>query len=178
MPKPASLENYTESQIASLAALANDLQKDPATRKDFLRLTKKKYPTQPIPELDVDDQVVAATKPLQESVASLEKKFIESEAERNVLRKRQDLYDEGFSKEDVTAIEKVMMDEKIPSHETAAKYFKATRQTATPTPSTITPMTLPVDKKTIKDSGGIKKWALGEAFKAADEIKTGRVKLH
>jgi hypothetical protein len=38
--------------------------------------------------------------------------------------------------------------------------------------------TLVVDKKSIKDAGGIRNWATKEAFKAADDLKSGRVKLH
>jgi len=50
-----SLENISSDARDELAALAQQLAENPATRKDFLRMTKKVKPDLPIPELDIED---------------------------------------------------------------------------------------------------------------------------
>jgi hypothetical protein len=75
----------------------------------------------------------------------------------------------------------MMVEKKIPSYDTASEHFKMSKQLATPTPNSLSQSgvnTLPIDKKAIKEAGGIRNWARGEAHKAADDVKLGRVKLH
>ena len=174
-----SLENVDPVDI-ELAALAKKLSNDPATRKDFLRLVKKHNPAQPIPELDVEDRISALAAPHIQKVAKLEADLLKRDVAGRIEEKRSALREQGYSRDDVAAIEKLMVEKQIPSHDTAASYFKMEKQTATPTPTSLQTgvNTLPIDRKAIKEAGGIRNWSRMEAHKAADEILKGRVKLH
>jgi len=166
-----------DSATAELAELARSLANDPKTRRQFLQLVKAKNPGQPIPELDLAAQMEAFAKPHLDKIAKMEQDQIRREAEANVLAKRNALKAKGFDDSDVTAIEKLMIEKQIGSHDTAAEFYRNTQTVATPTPSTFQQVTMPVKGKEVKEAGGIRKWAMSEAFKAVDDIKAGRVKL-
>lgn len=180
MADQPSLETLNEGD-AELAALAKSLANDPATRTAFLRLVKHKNPGTPIPELDMEAKMQAFAKPHVDKVAALEKKMIEDTARANIANHRATLKEKGFGADDIAAIEKLMVEKQIPSHETAAEHFRMSKELATPTPASMTSTgsyEMPVDRKVVKDAGGIKKWARTEAFAAADAIKRGQIKLH
>ena len=134
MANDNSLENVDPVDI-ELAALAKKLSNDPATRKDFLRLVKKHNPAQPIPELDVEDRISALAAPHIQKVAKLEADLLKRDVAGRIEEKRSALREQGYSRDDVAAIEKLMVEKQIPSHDTAASYFKMEKQTATPTPA-------------------------------------------
>jgi len=172
-----SLENYSVDQIQELAALADSLTKNPKTRESFLRLAKTASPETPIPEIDIKDQVRAMAQPLVEKVASLERELLTRKVEDNIINHRSGLYEKGFKKDEVTQIEKLMIDKQIPSHETAAEFYRMQKQTATPTPSTMTPITLPTNvMESMKNGGqaGMNQWARGEAYSIISDLKAGR----
>lgn len=179
-PADDSLENLSPEDLG-LLKVAKELANDPATRANYLRLVKHKYPNQPIPELDVEARMEKfAEAPLKE-LAELKKSLIERDVREKIESERRTLRDAGYSTEDVTAIEKLMTEKAIPSHATAAEHFRMTRQLATPTPSTLERTgtnTLPIDREAVKKAGGIRKWGREEAYRAADDLKSGRVKLH
>lgn len=162
-----------------LAAMAKALAADPKTRRQFLQLLKAKNPNQPIPELDAETQMLAFAKPHIDKVAALEKGILERDLKERLADKRAGLKSKGYSDDEIAAIEKMMMEKSIPSHDTAAEYFRMERQLATPTPTSLQTgvNTLPIDRKLIKEAGGVKNWARMEAHKAADDIKAGRVRL-
>ena len=172
-----SLENYSVDQIQELAALADSLTKNPKTRESFLRLAKTASPDTPIPEIDLKDQVRAMAQPLVDTVATLERQMLTRSVEDNIMGKRNSLYEKGFKKDEVDQIEKLMVERQIPSHETAAEFFKMQKQTATPTPSTMTPITLPTNvMESMKNGGqsGMNQWARGEAYSVINDLKAGR----
>jgi hypothetical protein len=172
-----SLENYSVDQIQELAALADSLTKNPKTRETFLRLAKTASPETPIPEIDIKDQVRAMAQPLVDKVASLERELLTRKVEDNIINHRSGLYEKGFKKDDVTQIEQLMIDKQIPSHETAAEFYRMQKQTATPTPSTMTPITLPTNvMESMKNGGqtGMNQWARGEAYSIISDLKAGR----
>ncbi len=109
----------------------------------------------------------------------MEKKELEREVSGRIAARRAELKEQGFTSDDIKAIEERMVKESIPDHNTMAKYYKMERETAVPTVTAKDMVTkLPIDKKTIKDSGGLKNWARQEAFNAHADIKSGRVKIH
>lgn len=179
MANDNSLENVDPVDI-ELAALAKKLSNDPATRKDFLRLVKKHNPAQPIPELDVEDRIAALAQPHINELNKMKLERLKEKTEGNIEKARSALKEQGFTKDDIAAVEKLMVEKQIPSHDTAASYFKMEKQTATPTPSSLQTgvNTLPIDRKAIKEAGGIRNWSRIEAHKAADDIIKGRVKIH
>jgi hypothetical protein len=173
-----SLENqFADPATTELAELARSLANDPKTRRQFLQLVKAKNPNQPIPELDLEAQMHQFAKPALDRVAALEQKLLERTAEDNVFSKRQALKAKGYSDEEVSSIEKLMIEKQIGSHDTAAEFFRQQNTMASPTPSTFSQVQMPVQGKEIKAAGGIKRWAQTEAFKAIDDLKAGRVKL-
>ena len=75
-----SLENLSPDARDELAALAQQLAENPATRKEFLRMTKKVKPDLPIPELEIEDFTKNAMSKSEERVQALEAKLREKEA--------------------------------------------------------------------------------------------------
>jgi len=174
-----SLEGLDETTIKGLATLAKSLSEDPKTRRSFQALLKHQNPNLPIPELDTERRTAEYLKPHLEKIDSLEKKLAEKNSVETIQGKRAALREKGFSAEEVASIEKLMIEKQIPSHDTAAEHYSMSQKLATPTPSTlIRQNTLPVAGKDVKEAGGIRKWALTEAYKAAEDLKAGRVKMH
>lgn len=172
-----SLENYSVDQIQELASLADSLAKNPKTRESFLRLTKTASPDTPIPEIDLKDQMRAYAKPLIEKVESLENQLKVRQYEDQVHSQRNVLTEQGFRKEEVAEIEKLMLEKSIPKHETAAEFYRMQKQTATPTPHTMTPISLPTnafDKMKSNGQTGLNQWSRGEAMSAISDVISGR----
>lgn len=180
-----SLEDRTEEERDRLAAMYESIINNPATREMALRATKIAHPKLVIAELDNKDAIAAATKPLQEKIDQMQEEKLREDMEKRVEAQRKALRDQGYSQADVDEIEKLMVSDKIATHETAAKYFTAQRQLAEPTPGTRqgTSVTyaLPGDAlNSIKTAGkkGLGAWARNEAAAAINDIAAGRIKLH
>jgi hypothetical protein len=173
-----SLENYSVEQIQELASLAVGLSNNPRTRETFLRLSKAHAPDTSIPEIDLKDQTRAMVKPLMDKIQGLENQMRYKKVEDSVLNKRNELYEQGYKKDDIVAIENIMKEKQIPSHDTAADFYRMQKQTATPTPHTMTPISLPTNALDKIRSGGqanLNQWARGEGYSAINDVKTGKV---
>ena len=136
----ASLEDLSPDARDELALLARQLAENPATRKDFLRLTKRAKPDIPIPELEIEDSVAQHTQAANARVEQLEAKLREKEALDELQRRRQALLKKGkvSDEAEIEQIEKVMLEKGITDHETAADYHKWMREQAAPTPTSFT----------------------------------------
>ena len=136
-----SLENLDPSARDELAALAQQLAENPETRKEFLRMTKKVKPDLPIPELELENTVNKAVAQSDQRVQQLEAKLREKEAMDTLEKRRQALMEKGLidSKEEIKAVEKLMLERGITNHETAAEYHKWMKQAAVPTSSGYNP---------------------------------------
>ena len=136
-----SLENLDPSARDELAALAQQLAENPETRKDFLRMTKKVKPDIPIPELELEQTVNRAVSQADQRVQQLEAKLREKEAMDTLEKRRHALLEKGLieSKDDIKAVEKLMLERGITNHETAAEYHKWMKQAAVPTSSGYNP---------------------------------------
>lgn len=130
-----SLEDLTPEARDELALLARELAENPATRKNFLRLTKEARPNMTIDAIDMEDKIDNKSKELQERYEQLEAKMREKEALEELERRRQALIEKGKAKsrDDVKEIEKVMLEKGIQNHETAADYYEFMKTAATPT---------------------------------------------
>lgn len=133
-----SLEDMAPEARDELALLARRLAENPATRKEFLRLTKKATPDLPIPELEIEDTVYAATNQAHARVEQLERKLREKEAMEELTRRRQSLVKKGkvSDESEIEQVEKIMLERGITNHETAADFHKWMNEQAKPTPST------------------------------------------
>jgi hypothetical protein len=136
-----SLEDVSDSARDELAALSRRLSEDPATRKEFLRMTKKVRPDLPIPELDIEDRAMAISGAATKRVEQLEAKLAERDAVDNLQQRRNNLVKQGLvsSEADVAEIEKLMIEKSIHNHETAAEYHRYMKQAAEPTPTGYNP---------------------------------------
>jgi len=136
-----SLENVSLEARDELAALAQQLADNPATRKDFLRMTKKVKPDLPIPELEMEDYTQKAVSKSEERVQALEAKLRERDAIEELQKRRESLMKKGLisSEEEVKDVEKIMLERGITNHETAAEFHQWMKQAAVPTSSGYNP---------------------------------------
>jgi hypothetical protein len=136
-----SLENVSLEARDELAALAQQLAENPATRKQFLRMTKQVKPDLPIPELDMEDYTHNAVNKSEMRVQALEAKLRERDAIEELQKRRQSLMKKGLiaDESEVKDVEKIMLERGITNHETAAEFHQWMKQAAEPTPSGYNP---------------------------------------
>jgi len=136
-----SLENVSMEARDELAALAQQLADNPATRKEFLRMTKKVKPDLPIPELDMEDYTHSAVTKSEQRVQALEAKLRERDAIEELQKRRESLMKKGLisSEDEVKDVEKIMLERGITNHETAAEFHQWMKQAAVPTSSGYNP---------------------------------------
>jgi hypothetical protein len=136
-----SLEDLSMEARDELALLARQLSENPATRKDFLRLTKKAKPDMPIPELEIEDKTDSALEMMRKENQELRSKWQEKEAVEELEKRRSKLKSKGLVErdEDIAEVEKLMLEKGMTNHETAAEYWQWMKQSAQPTPSGYNP---------------------------------------
>lgn len=181
MAKPASLEDFTPEQIEQMAATYHGILNNPETRSLALQATKKINPELSIPELDLEARTRAGFQAIDKKNQELEQQIRERDAKDRIREARSGLKEQGFTNDDVSAIEKIMMDEHIPSYETAAKYYKGQRTIAEPTPNMgpATTFNMPADPLAALKGGkqALNRWGREAATAALDDLRSGRIKL-
>lgn len=132
-----SLEDLSPEAQQELAALARTLAESPATRKQFLQLTKQVRPDVPIPEIEIEERTNQVLESAQKEVQSLRQEIKNREAREELEKRRQALLKKGLvdSEDDVKEVEKIMVEKGIQNHETAAEYHSWMKQMSAPTPS-------------------------------------------
>lgn len=173
-----SLEGMSPEAIHGLAILAKGLSQNEKTRGEFLRLTKAANPSLSIPEVDIPASMNVAMEAEREERRKLEAKIAEQEARENVRARRDSLMKtKGLTDADMAEVEKLMVDKQIPSHETAAEFLLAQRQSAKPTPMTIGNFgSHQAPSMDLKQFGGnISQWARNEAVSTLNDIRSGRI---
>lgn len=170
-----SIENLSLEQRDELAALLKEMSENPETRKDVLRLTKKLRPDLPVPELEIEDYTEKRVSQANARVEELERRLAEKEARESLNKRRETLLKKGLieNESDIDEVEKVMLENKIADHETAAQYWQWMKQAAVPTPTGYNPN--PVAKfdlgKYYKNPTSA---ARDEAAKALSELRNNR----
>ena len=165
-----SLEDLTPEARDELALLARQLAENPATRRDFLKLTKKAKPDMPIPELEIEESTSNAVQKAEDRVKALEAKLAERDALEELEKRRSKIRSRGLKDEEIAEVEKIMLEKGITQHDSAADYWDWMRQASAPTPSGYNPN--PINKF---DLG--KYWknpvqgARDEASKALNELR-------
>jgi len=131
----ASLEDNDLER--EMAALTRDLSNNKETRNEFLRLTKKVRPDLTVPEVEIEDRIATIESKSTEKIRELENKLREKDSLDELNRRRRSLLDKKKVEkiDDVTEVEKIMLEKGITNHETAADYWSYMRQAATPTPT-------------------------------------------
>jgi hypothetical protein len=169
-----SLEGMSQEAIAEIAGLAKSLSDNPKTRGEFLTLLKKADPNVSIPEVDIPARLHAGLQPTLDRLTKMEQEANERSI-RDTIKDRRELLvtSKGINREDIPAIEKLMVEKGISSHETAAEFFMAQRNSAPPTPSDFSQPAVP--RPDMKAMGGnIGVWARNEATSAISDIIKNR----
>ena len=175
------MPDYTPEQLAELGQVMLELSTSPKTRITTLESIKSIKPELSIPELDARMRAEEALKPMQARLEEMEKREREREvAERVAAGRKAALKVEGVKSADLEAIEKLMVEKHIPSHETAAELFAAQNRVAVPTTSHMRPpgrfetQKLP-NAETLKEFGGnLRAYQRDQAYRAIDELRGRR----
>jgi antitoxin component HigA of HigAB toxin-antitoxin module len=136
-----SLEDLSMEARDELALLARQLAENPATRKDFLRLTRKQNPGMVMPELEIEDSTNSALEKAEKRVQAMEAREQQRNALDELKARRMNLIKKGLvnDESEIDEVEKVMLDKGITKHEAAAEYWQWMKQSAAPTPMGYSP---------------------------------------
>lgn len=131
-----SLEGLTEGQVQQLAkgmqALLNS--QDAEVRKGTQRMLKKIDPKLSFPELEVEDHIETALKPLREDNEKLRNELKEKDFRESVEHQHANILSRGYKVEDV---QKLMAERGIVKFETALEVLDMQNRLAPPTPDAL-----------------------------------------
>jgi hypothetical protein len=139
----------------------------PDTRERMQRLIKEKNPNLSIPEIDSTDRVMAAVAAEKAEREKLEAKILERDVRDKIDRARSGIKDKyKLNDEEVLEVEKLMTDKEnpIPTHDAAARVFKASRTVSEPTPMQISAPVYDMPDAKIWGAGIGNKQALDRIF--------------
>ena len=172
-----SLEGMTPEQIADLATLAKAQLDNPKTRHHFLQNSKVVNPDVSIPEVDIPLQMKAMMAESQKVIGLQNDEIARMKMERDIDKRREGLMKKhNLSENDVTEVEKMMLEKQIASHDTAAEFYLSQQKSAAPTPSMFSTNSMP--KIDLKAQGvqNMGQWARNEAGRVIDELR-GRIRV-
>ena len=132
---PTKLENLTDETRDELAALALRMSGNKKTRKGFLGLVKEVAPETPIPELDEPARFEEVLKGERDAREKFEQEQRNRWLQEDLAKQKNDVRAKfGLSDEDMSAMEKMMTEKKLPADYTwAAPLYKQQTESATPT---------------------------------------------
>ncbi len=172
------IDSISEETRDELAALALRMSGNKATRKEFLGLVGKVAPETPIPELEFDQRLEAATKPLIEENQKLRNSFEDFKLGNQMIEQKKTVMQKhGLSAEDMTKMEERMGKKELPTdYEFAARLYKQETQAAEPTnygTSGYGPLAI---EKNAKAFEGLMEnesdWGITTAHQIIDEMRT------
>ena len=162
-------ENLSLEDQQALGQTMHRLLSNPDLRKTTLGLLKQADPSVSLPEVELDQRFDAFAAAQQKRIDELEAQAQQRQLADARQKQLDALRAQGL---DPTEVEKVMVDRRIADYDTAANYLRMERQTAAPTPASITPIALPEDAKAIVKNP--RAWATNEAHKALNELMAKR----
>lgn len=131
-----SLEGLSEAQIKQLAsgmqALLNSNESE--VRRGTQKLLKKVDPKLNFPEIELDEAISAAVKPLKEDNEKLRSELQEKEFKATVLNEHQKIQARGFK---VDEVQKFMQERGIVNYDTALNVLDMEQRLASPTPESV-----------------------------------------
>ena len=170
-----SLEGKTVDEIQSLAELANMLATDPKTRKSFLSLTKAVNPGANIPEIDIPASLQAQFAEPLKRLDALAKRQEEIDLERRIEASRRDvMVKKGVTADELTQVEKLMVEKGIANHETAIDHFRMSQRSAEPSSASTANGLRRFDKPNLDlkaFNGDQKAWSYSNAYAVIDELR-------
>jgi len=146
-----SLENKTAQEIEALAALADSVMSNPATRMEFQRTLKKANPNISVPELEVEERIAAIAKPHIDKVRELEARDAQRNAEAAANALFEALRDDGVvaSRKDFNELVKYAAEKGFATIESGLR-LAASHRAAEQTPAEPTPMPAEMKQRTPK----------------------------
>lgn len=139
MPRTISDEEYNYlHNCRQVVDLVSPVYNDAQLGKEARRLLKRKYPTLPIPELDMEDRFDEQEKKL----AAAEKKRVDEEAEKTAASERERYKADreatrkkyGFTDDAMGRLDKLMQDRLVADYDVAGSYLASQE----PKPSEVT----------------------------------------
>ena len=171
----SGLEGKSVEEIQALAELANGLASDPKTRQGFLRLTKLANPSTSIPEIDIPEALQKHLAEPLKQLDALTKRAQEQDAERSIIKRREELMQKGVSAADIPKLEKLMVEKGIANHDTALEHLKMSERAAVPTPASTSSGVRKFDTPTLPDlkqfGGDQKAYSYATAYGVIDELR-------
>lgn len=164
-----SLEGLSEAQIKQLASgMQQLLQSNEAeVRRGTQRLLKKVDPKLNFPEIELDEAISAAVKPLKEDNEKLRSELQEREFKATITAEHRKVQERGFKVEDV---QKFMQERGIVSFDTALNVLDMEQRLAAPTPDSVSAVyDLPDESKEIFKNPS--QWARKTAYQVIDQLK-------
>ena len=127
MPRTISDEEYNHLiGRAQVADFVEPIWNNPATSKKAKALVKEAYPNLEIPGYDTETEVDRKLRERDERDAEKERKAREAEEDRVWRAERERVRDANrFSDDDMSAVEKLMVDRKIGDYEVAAEHYRS-----------------------------------------------------
>lgn len=189
MPQPnVSLEDLTSDQLLATARqlqansnLLTQLTSNPKTREMVQRAIKLANPDIVIPEIDAADSIRAELAAEREARLAAERKYEEDKIRERLEKEHAAVQAEfKLTDEQMTAVYKLMQDERLPSARIAARLYVAQTQPSVPTSRTIEPPVFSMPEKDIWGKGignkaALDKIATEQAYSALNEIRGGRM---
>jgi hypothetical protein len=171
----AGLEGKSVEEIQALAELANGLANDPKTRNGFLHLTKMANPSAAIPEIDIPANITRALEAPLKKLDALAEAQARRETQDSIEAQRRSLAKKGVNEADIDRLEKLMVEKKIPDHETALEFMQMQDKAAIPSSSSTLPSQRKLDSFTAPDlkeyGGDLQKFGRATAYKVIDELR-------
>lgn len=135
-----SLEGKSPDEIQALAELAQSLHDNPKTHHGFMVLNKIANPQLPVPEVDIPAGVQGVLKPLLERMDKQDIQHQERETRERIKENRTAAIKKtGITEEEMTEVEKLMVERGIPDHTTAAEFYTLQKRSAEPTAEATAP---------------------------------------
>src|SRR5215475_521692 len=132
MPEVSDAEYRRLMQRAQVADLVEPIWDDPDLSKDAKRLLKRKYPNLQIPDYDLEEKFEKRLEEDRKKKEEAENNTRRAKEEDTWKTERKRIQDEyKYSDDDMTDLEKMMVDKNVANYEVAAEYRKA----KTPRPS-------------------------------------------
>jgi len=137
--------SYSDQELQGLANTYEKMMSNEKIRPQLLKLIKEQFPERQIPEVDarnaLDNRLTEELKGRDEKLEKLEKELLEERLHRQIDSQRSLLKSQyGFSDEDITAVEKLMVDNPGINYEFAAKHFDSTRKALRPSNRSTSPL--------------------------------------
>ncbi len=169
-----SLEGKSVEEIQALAELADRMNADPRTRGTFLHAAKVLNPHASIPEIDIPASLQARFAEPLKQLDALTKKAQEREIQDQINARRQEIMAAGVTADEVSKVEKLMVDKGIANHATAVEFMRAQERTAQPTASSVSQGIRRLEKPNIDLkalNGDMKGWSYQQANQMIDELR-------